>query len=69
VLELFENSDADRSGVLECPEFVYLLMAVHKKAVALAESKGLRDKSRLLEQGFVFELKALHLVHEKVKKT
>jgi len=66
VLELFEECDDDQSGVLEFPEFVSLLMMVHKKVLTLAERKGLRDKSRIRQQEVVFEMKALQLVHRAV---
>lgn len=68
VIELFEECDDDQSGVLEFPEFVSLLMIVHKKVLTLAERKGLRDKSRIRQQEVVFEMKALQLVHRNVNK-
>ena len=68
VLELFEECDDDQSGVLEFPEFVSLLMMVHKKVLTLAERKGLRDKSRIRKQEVVYEMKALQLVHQTVNR-
>jgi len=44
ILVFYEEVDEDRSGVLEFPEFLFLLLKIHRKILEYSDARGAHDR-------------------------